>query len=117
MGATGWFDGSTFLLPPSNNTAQLKTSSLEYPATYELQLSATLDSVTQTCPSITFSVDYLDCNHVDPLTYLSHTSALYSSNITATPPLAQTYTMGEQPLSVAFNEFKIGFCKVTGYTV
>ena len=25
--------------------------------------------------------------------------------------------MGEQPLSVAFDEFKIGFCKVTGYTV
>ena len=117
LGATGWFVGSTLYLPPSNNTAELAASRLEFPATYELQISARLDGVTQKCPAFSVSVDYLDCNHSDPLTYLPHTTALQLANITATLPSAETYTMGDPPMDVTFEAFVIGFCNITGYTV
>ena len=34
----------------------------------------------------------------------------------ANPPQAQAYTMGDRPLEVTFDEFRIGYCRITGYS-
>ena len=109
-----WFKGHKFQMPAMNNTAAHSTSQLEYPATYKLEVSATLGEDTRICPTFDVSVDLLDCSSAS--SYTNHTSNVQAANITATPPSSQKYTMGKSALAVTFAEFKIGLCKITGYT-
>ena len=81
---TSWFDQSTLIIPSSNNTADFENSNLEHPAVYTVQLSASLNQETKSCPSIDISVDLLDCSLGS--SYASHTKAIREANITAAAP-------------------------------
>ena len=50
-------------MPALNTMNKLRSSQLQYPATYSIVLSATLNSKTIACPAISVSPDLIDCTH------------------------------------------------------